>query len=106
MTGPGDLNRRLKLEAPIETADGAGGTTRNYIVAATLWAQLVPLSARSATIADNTTGVLRYRVIIRARCDITTKHRLREGERAFRILAAQPTADRRFLDIEVEEQAD
>jgi hypothetical protein len=27
VTGAGDLNRRLVLEAPVETDDGAGGVT-------------------------------------------------------------------------------
>ena len=30
MTRPGDLNRRLVLEAPVETPDGTGGVTRGY----------------------------------------------------------------------------
>jgi SPP1 family predicted phage head-tail adaptor len=106
MTAPGDLSSRLKLEAPIEAADGAGGMTRSYAVEATLWAQLIPLFARAATIADDAGGARRYRIIIRVRQGITTKHRFRDGERIFRILATQPTANRRFLDIEAEEQAD
>ena len=43
MTSPGDLNRRLVLEAPIETDDGEGGVTRGYATVTTLWAQAVPL---------------------------------------------------------------
>ena len=30
MTQPGELDRRLTLEAPVETDDGAGGVTRTY----------------------------------------------------------------------------
>ena len=30
MIDPGELNRRLVLEAPVESADGAGGVTRSY----------------------------------------------------------------------------
>lgn len=106
MTGPGDLSRRLTLEAPAETADGAGGVTRGYTVSATLWAALVPLAARAEIAADSIGAALRYRIIIRARGGITTHHRLRDGERIFRILAVQQNADRRFLAIEAEERAD
>jgi len=74
MTTPGDLNRRLVLEAPAETDDGAGGVTRLYEIVTTLWAQVVPRSAVGSIAADCVGAVVRYRVIVRARPDITTKH--------------------------------
>ena len=30
MTAIGELNRRLVLQAPVESDDGAGGVTRSY----------------------------------------------------------------------------
>ena len=45
MIGPGQLNRRLVLEAVSESDDGIGGVTRLYDVVTTLWAQVTPLSA-------------------------------------------------------------
>ena len=30
MIDPGELNHRLVLEQPVESADGAGGVTRSY----------------------------------------------------------------------------
>ena len=48
MTAPGDLNRRLLLEAPAETEDGAGGVMRLYDIVTTLWAQVVPLAAAAS----------------------------------------------------------
>ena len=74
MTTPGDLNRRLVLEAPAEADDGAGGVTRLYDVVTTLWAQVVPRSAVGITATDRVGAVVRYRVIVRARQDITIKH--------------------------------
>jgi len=67
MTTPGDLNRRLVLEAPAETDDGAGSVTRLYDIVTTLWAQVVPRSAVSSIAADRVGAVVRYRVIVRAR---------------------------------------
>jgi head-tail adaptor len=52
VTGPGDLNRRLVLEAPVESADGAGGVTRSYTPIMTLWASVEAVSARGAVVAD------------------------------------------------------
>lgn len=106
MTGAGDLNRRLLLEAPVETDDGAGGVTLLYDVVTVLWAQVLPLSARAGVTAGNAGATVRYRIIVRARSDITTRHRFQDGTRIYRIVATRPTADRRFLEIEAEERED
>ena len=106
MTAPGDLNRRLLLEAPVETGDGAGGVTRLYDVVTMLWAQVLPLSAAATIAADNPGGTVRYRIVLRARPDITTRHRFQDGVRIYRILALRQSADRRFLEIEAEERED
>jgi SPP1 family predicted phage head-tail adaptor len=106
MTAPSDLNRRLVLEAPVESEDGAGGVTRLYDVVTTLWAQVVPLSASSELTAAKLGGKVRYRIIIRSRADITTRHRFQDGARTYRVLAAHQSADRRFLEIEAEERKD
>jgi SPP1 family predicted phage head-tail adaptor len=106
MTVPGDLSRRLALEAPVETDDGAGGVTRRYDFVTKLWAQVVPRSAVGGTVADRLGAVVRYRVIVRARPDITNKHRFQDGTHIYSIIAVRPTADRRFLEIEAEERDD
>jgi len=106
VTGAGDLNRRLLLEAPVETDDGAGGVTRLYDVVTVLWAQVLALSAAASVTAGNAGATVRYRIIARARSDITTRHRFQDGTRIYRILAVRPTADRRFLEIEAEERED
>ena len=103
MTGPGELNRRLVLEAPVETADGAGGVTRLYDVVTTLWAQVTPVSARADVAAGSLGQALRSRIVIRKRADVSTRHRFLEGTRIYRILSLRESADRRFLEIEAEE---
>lgn len=102
----GDLNRRLVLEAPSESDDGAGGVVRLYDVVTTLWAQVVPLSTRAEVAADRLGAAVRYRIVVRARSDITVRHRLQDGTRTYRILALQESADRRFLEIEAEVRED
>ena len=106
MTAPGDLNRRLVLEAPSETDDGAGGVVRLYDVVTTLWAQVLPVSARSDVSADSLGAALRYKIIIRVGPGITTRHRFRDAERIYRILTAQKSTNRRFLEIEAEVRED
>ena len=104
MTTPGGLNRRLVLEAPSEADDGAGGVTRSYVVVTKLWAQVVPRSAVGTTAADRVAAVVRYRIIVRARSDITIKHRLQDSTHIYGIIAVRPSADRRFIEIEAEER--
>ena len=106
MTAPGDLNRRLVLEAPHETADGEGGVTRLYDVVTTLWAQVTPVSVRADVAAGSLGAVLRTRIVIRKRSDIGTRHRLLDGARIYRILNVRASADRRFLEIDAEEHQD
>jgi SPP1 family predicted phage head-tail adaptor len=106
MTAPGDLNRRLLLEAPNESDDGAGGVTRLYDVVTTLWAQVTPVSVRGDSTAGSLGAALRYRIVIRARSDITTQHRFQDGTRIYRVVAVRASADRRFLEIDAEERED
>lgn len=106
MTAPGDLNRRLVLLAPVESDDGAGGVTRGYETVTTLWAQVLPLTARADVAAESLGAALRTRIVIRKRDDVTTRHRFQDGTYVYRVLAARESADRRFLEIEAEERED
>jgi SPP1 family predicted phage head-tail adaptor len=106
VTAAGDLNSRLTLQAPVETDDGQGGITRAYETVATLWAQVVPLAGRADVAADSLGAALRHRIIVRARDDITTRHRFVDGARIYRMIAVRQSADRRFLEIDAEEHED
>lgn len=106
MTAPGQLNRRLVLQAPVETDDGAGGVTRGYATVTTLWAQVVALNAAADVTAGSAGATTRYRIVIRHRDDVTTRHRLVEGAHIYRVLAMQERSDRRFLEIAAEERED
>lgn len=106
MTAPGDLNRRLVLEAPVETDDGAGGVARGYATVTTLWAQVLPLSGGANVAAGSLGAALRYRIVIRFRDDVTTRHQFQDGAAIYRIIAVRPNADRRFLEIDAEIRED
>jgi SPP1 family predicted phage head-tail adaptor len=106
MIDPGKLNRRLTLEAPAETPDGAGGVTRIYAAVATLWAAVEPAAARGDVVADAAGATVTHRILIRHSPDITTRHRLRDGARIYRIVALRELHGRRFLDISAEERRD
>lgn len=107
MTDPGSLNRRLALEEPLETPDGAGGVTRTYATIATLWAQVTPVSSRGDFEADRSGGAVTHRIRIRTSPDITTRHRFRDGAIVYRIVSLRdPDGRGRFLEIEAEERVD
>ncbi|MGE3987139.1 phage head closure protein [Pseudorhodoplanes sp.] len=104
MSNPGLLNRRLTLEAPVESADGAGGLMRSFESVATLWAQVTPVSAARTLEAERLGARVTHRIGIRFADDITTMHRFRDGARIFRIVSLRDRdGRRRFLSIEAEE---
>jgi SPP1 family predicted phage head-tail adaptor len=104
MSNPGLLRHRLVLEAPVESADGAGGVVRSYSTAATLWAEVTQVSAARALEAERLGARITHRIVIRFSDDITTRHRFRDGARIFRIVSLRDRDGRkRFLTIEAEE---
>jgi SPP1 family predicted phage head-tail adaptor len=104
--GAGELDRRLVLEAPVETDDGAGGVTRSFETVASLWAQVTPVRARPNVAADSLAALVTHRIVVRVPRAITTLNRLRDGARIFRVVAFRETADWRFLEIDAEERED
>jgi len=105
MTDIGELNRRLTLQAPVDTPDGAGGSTRSYADVTTLWAKVEPVSARSDIVAANAGATVTHRIVIRRGPDVTTRHRFAEGARIYRVVAVRDEdASRRFRVIHAEER--
>ena len=102
MTAPGELNRRLVLQAPAEADDGEGGVTRAFTAVATLWAQIIPRAARVDLVAESLGAALRFTIVIRARDDVTTRHQFAEDDRVYRVIAVRDSADRRFLEIDAD----
>jgi SPP1 family predicted phage head-tail adaptor len=101
-----DLNRRLVLEEPLEAPDGAGGVARSFAPVMTLWANVEPVSARGAVVADAPGATVTHRIIVRRRAAITTRHRFVEGTTVYRIVSLRDDGTRRFLVIGAEVRAD
>jgi SPP1 family predicted phage head-tail adaptor len=106
MTDPGQMNRRLTLEAPVESDDGAGSVTRSYSAVATLWGSVTPVAARESVEAGALGATVTHRIGVRYSADITVRHRFRDGARIFRIVAMRERGNRRFLDIDAQERED
>ena len=108
MTDPGELNRRLVLEAPVESADGAGGVTRSYAAVATLWAAVDAGRRRAASVAaDGARRDVTHRIVIRYGADVTHAPSLaRRRAHLPHRRAARPRRRGRFLEIDAEERTD
>lgn len=106
MTAPGELNRRLVLEEPVETVDGSGGVALTYAASVTLWAKVEPVSARNSVVADAPGTTVTHRITVRSGPNITTRHRFTEDTRVYRIADLREDATRRFLVIGAEQRSD
>lgn len=106
MTAAGDLNRRLVLQAPVETGDGAGGVVIAYQTVTTLWAQVTPKSGRGDVTAASLGALVTHTITIRAGQAVTTRSRFQDGARIYRVVAIRDSDDRRFLVIDAEERED
>jgi len=103
---PGALRRRVTIEAPAETPDGAGGVIRAFAPLAQAYAAVEPVSAAEAE-QGRALGLKRlWRVTIRARGDVTGGCRLAWGDRSFDVLSVRPLdADGRYEELLCEETA-
>lgn len=104
ITTPGRMRHRLTLEAPVATADGAGGRDTEWQAVATLRADIRPVAAGPRDAADHREIAVTHRLTMRHRSDIDGTRRLRMGARVFTVLAVlDPDETRRFLVVDVEE---
>jgi SPP1 family predicted phage head-tail adaptor len=99
----GALRRRLIIEEPVETPDGAGGFRRTWRDLAPVWAEV-----RAASTFDSRLGrtgqSISHRITLRWRDDLTTVHRMRDGTRLYSIRSIHDaTGEKRFLTALTEE---
>jgi head-tail adaptor len=102
MIDPGRLKTRLVIEAPVDVDDGQGGVTRDFAAVATVWAALLPASARRAVEADADGASVHVRVILRNALALTLHHRLVDGTKTYRIVSLREIDDGRFIEIDAE----
>ena len=86
------LNRKLVLEAPQQTADGAGGFTETWVPLGTLWAAVQPGSGSDAQSAELSVSTVSFRITVRAAPDGAPSRpvagqRFVDGARVYGILA-------------------
>lgn len=104
MTAIGKLRHRLRIDYPVDTDDGSGGTTRTWATLATVWARIEPLSASERVEADRIEAAVRHRVTLRHRGDLTHAMRFVSGTRILKIDGIRDSGERdSFLVCDCEE---
>lgn len=109
MSAPVRLLRRLVLEAPERTPDGAGGFVVTWVAVGSLWADVTARVGREELVGGVTRARVRYRIVVRgapvgAVSRPLPTQRLREGARIFDILTvAERDGPGRHLEILAEE---
>jgi len=101
----GRLRHRIVIEEPVETADGAGGVLRTWREAATAWASVEAVSAAARFEAVQAGQTVSHRVVMRARQDLTTRHRLRRGTTVYELRSVHATPAEDFVLVLAQETA-
>lgn len=95
MTTPlsaGQLDRRIQLEAPVATLDALGAPAQGWSVLLTTWANIAPISARHAVIAQRISNAITHQILLRWRPELADeaavmRMRIRHGQKLFRVLS-------------------
>ena len=90
MKVPLSLNRKLVLEAPAQTADGAGGFSTDWTALGTMWGNVTARSGRTVNGEGAVHSQVRYRIIVRSAPVGSSmrpkpEQRFKEGTRLYRI---------------------
>jgi SPP1 family predicted phage head-tail adaptor len=81
------FDRRLRLEAPVESEEAGGGLVVTFIDKGRLWASIETTAGPEQPVADKRMSLERLIVTMRHRNDIARGMRLIDGSRSYRIVA-------------------
>ncbi|WP_170572315.1 phage head closure protein [Ruegeria atlantica] len=86
------LTRKLVLEAPVRSADGAGGYTETWAALGTLWAEVTARSGAEREVGEASVSRVGYRIVVRGAPEGSSMRpspdqRFTEGARRFVIRA-------------------
>lgn len=97
------LTERIRIELPVDSADGQGGTIRGWTELCSCFAEVVPLYSDTSEreIAGQLTMRALYRIVIRARTDVRADMRVIWRSKVFNIRAVVESAA--SVDMIVEE---
>lgn len=102
----GELRERVTLQMAQRARDAVGGFSEQWLPQAEVWARVQPMGAGERFWRQQIEAKADWRVSIRYRSDVTTKLRVRWGNRLFQIRGVTNPDERKvFLDLACEELA-
>jgi SPP1 family predicted phage head-tail adaptor len=102
----GELNKRVTLQEPVQTADGMSGFTVTWTQAAVVWAAVWPISANEMKDAMQTGLTITHRIRMRYRPGVKASWRISWDDRYFNIVSIiDPSSDHTVLDLMCKEAA-
>jgi SPP1 family predicted phage head-tail adaptor len=81
------LNQRISLQSPTATCDAMGQPVITYATAATVWAQVEPLTGRELEASQSTSSEVELKVILRYYSGLGPLWRIVHGTKTYKILA-------------------
>ena len=95
----GKLRHKITIEDVTETINDIGEIVEEWEEFATVWAEILPLRGREYWASKQTTSEITGKIRIRYLADITSKMRVKFGERIFDIEAVLNTDERKIETI-------
>lgn len=95
-----DFDKRIIFEKPVKTPNGQGGFVTTWTMACTVWARLLPTSAKEQRQSDQTVLTISHTISIRHRRDIKSSYRVKYKNRYFSIVSiVNPEEACEWMDI-------
>lgn len=95
----GLLRHRVRIEQPVDVADGYGGQTRTWSTAATVWARVELLQGREYRQAAAAAAEMTATILIRHRSGIHSRMRVVWDSRTFEIVSVAADARRSQIEL-------
>jgi SPP1 family predicted phage head-tail adaptor len=83
----GDLNKQILIQYPTKVPDGQGGFITTWVNAATVYAQISPVTAREQVWGMQTVMTISHTITIRYRSVLKASWRIKFGDRFFNIVS-------------------
>ncbi len=91
---PGAMRKRIVIQSPIDTSDGAGGAMTVWAPLYSAYASVEPLSGRDRAEMMAAQSDISHTVTMRFRPGVSAKCRVLLGARVFRVIVARDIEER------------
>lgn len=101
-----DFDKRIILEKPMVSRTAQGGTATTWTTACTVWARILPTSAKEQRQSEQTVMTVSHTISIRYRRDVKASWKIKYKNRYFNIVSmVNPEEAGEWLDMNCKEVA-